>query len=149
MKPTVTLTIHENYVNVRVRFYGKHPRSYVEYSLVGASAVKLLTEHVSALHLRSMVETFGEEKLDVTEAYLDGFRGHFTFTYEVNLEDIQEFKVVDSRFISPSHGGRSVNGAFRDVNWGKKIFTNLLQATSLREVNRLNNIMQGLYNVGG
>lgn len=146
---TITLSIHENYVNVRVRFYGDHPRSYVEHSLVGASAVKLLTEHVSAINLRSKVETFDEEKLDVTKSYLDGFRGHFTFTYEVNVEDIQDFKVLESRFINPSHGGRSVNGAFSDKDWGKKIFTNLLQATALREVNRLNNIMQGLYNVGG
>lgn len=146
---TVTLEIHENYVNVRVRFYGEHPRRYVEHSLVGASAAQLLTKQINVVELRNLIDTFVEERLDVTETYLDGFRGHFTFTYEVNVEDIQDFKVVDSRFISPSHGGRSVNGAFRDVNWGKKVFTNLLQATSLREVNRLNNIMQGLYSVGG
>jgi len=150
MYTTVTLSLHENYVETKIKFYKQTARSYVEYSLCGANVVDLLREQINVETLQTNVETFIEDWRDVTENYLDGFKGHFTFTYHIlDGNDIQSFEVISSRFINPSHGGRSVNGAFRDKTFGKRIFTNLLEAASKREVNRLNNIMTGLYNVGG
>lgn len=150
MRATVTLSIHDNYINVVLRAYKQTSISYVEYSLFGAQSVNLIKEPCTLSELIQKVLTFNEEDRDVRKSYLEGFRGHFTFTYElINEDNITEFNVTESRMISPSHGGRSVSNAFKDKLFGKKIFMNLLNAASERDTAKLNSVAGALYSLGG
>lgn len=149
MKTTVTLSLHENYVNVVIRAYKQASISYVEHSLFGASCVELLKEPTTLDDFLGKVATFEEETRNVRAPYIQGFKGHFTLTYELtNVNDITEYNVTESRYINESRGGRSVSGAFKDKLLGKKIFMNLLNAAASKDIVKLNGVMAALYTIG-
>ncbi len=150
MKTFVTLSLHENYVTVAVRFCKETASDYVEYSFLGNTLVNVIKEPLTVQHLETKVHIHECEKVDVRLPYLRGFIGHFTFTYEVtDVENITTFDVTESRYIHKTRGGRNVSGGFKDKVFGTKIFMNLLNAVADKDVTKLNGIMDALYRIGG
>ena len=151
MKTFVTLSLHENYVTVAVRFCQEIPSNYNEYSFHGVEVVKLLKEPYTVKQLRTRLETYDTyENPDPRLKSLRGFEGHFSIKYEViNDENITEFDVIESRFINKTRGGRSVSGGFKDKMFGKRIFNNLMNAVADKDVNKLNGVMSALAQIGG
>jgi len=151
METVVTLSLHENYVQVIVRFYKDTHKNYLEYAFYGSNVVEIIKEPCTVSELKTKLETFDKwEDQKYKPLYLSGFKGHFSFTYDlIDVENITEFEVTSARFINKSRGGRNVSGGFKDKMFRKKIFMNLLNAVASKDVIKLNNVMGALYSIGG
>lgn len=150
MNPHVTVELHENYVQIKVRFFRQTSISYTEHALFGASACKLLLEKNDIDTFKKEVENYEDEHRFIREPYMPLFRGHFSMEYELaNVEDVTDFKILRSRYIKPTFGGKSVSGAFKDQNFKTKIFNNLMNSIIDKDIDKLNNVMVALNRIGG
>lgn len=144
----VTLQLHENYVQIAVRFIGATSLSYVEYGRFGAGACKMLTEKKTSDELRAEIDNYVSEKYDVRIPYLVGFKSYFMMRYTVNDNDVTEFSILESRLITPHRGGRAVSGGFKNPTFKNKIFNNLFNAILSKDVEKLSTIMTALDSIG-
>jgi len=150
METIVTLSLHEQYVEVKARFYNRTARSYIEHSICGVKGVELIKEPITVNDLRKRFEMFDQhEVIDVTLPYLIEFYGYFTVKYRIKDENnILTFDVIESRCINPNRGGRSCNNTLNNKQLGLKIFMNLLNAVLVKDVHKLNGITANLYSIG-
>jgi len=149
MKTEITISLHENYVNIVIRLYGTPARSYVEHSFCGSNAVSLIKDSINVDQLKERIAVYEQEEIDVKRPYLVGYRGVLVLKYKALDTNIKEFTIIETRCINKSRGGRSVSGAFLDVNMKSKIFNNLLNAIAVKDVERLNVVTGALYQIGG
>lgn len=141
----VKIELHANYAQTAVRFFGLTTRQYAEFAVSGAAFFANLITPMSCADLKQRLITTPEEVTPINKEYLHGFNGHFSLLYSVlNEGDITSFEAEEARYISPVSGGHCVIEAFRNAAFKQRIFTNLVNSVVVKDVDKLNSIMQAL-----
>lgn len=148
MKTTINVTIHENSVTTRVRFY-QNPLVYTEFSCIDETLPLMLLEPTNLETFYSFVSKTNSKDGQVTtfnERTLEGMQSTFyvDMVAEINAETTKpKWFVEDARHIYPHVGGRDVRDCFHTV-YGDAILKNIFTHTAKRNVAELDKIFNAL-----
>lgn len=146
---TVTIEVHAQYVQTRVRFYGSTGLQYVEYARFGADVPRAVLDAPDNARLHSLIRDWIDEPYDVRAPYFPEFMGHLELRYTLPDPESNDFFMNEARYISPKRGGRNIVGAFQNVTYKRAILTNIANAISEKNASKLDGIIKALETVNG